>query len=365
MTPPSSKPRYHDRLTLVCVILAVLCVPWNAHGDQDPAAQPVQQVGLTPFTIQGFGDVNYITRAPEGESRGFVNGALDLFVTSALGDRWSALVELVFESVQGGFVTDLERFQFTYEHSDALRISAGRVHNPLLRWPTIYHHGKFTHTPIDQPIIARWEDEPGLWPMHFVGLLAHGRFGGQLGVNYSLGVGNGRGEILDEITVTGDKNRQPAVVGVFGVNPSAFPGLALSIAGYADEIPAAERLRERDVTASASYSRGDFELRSEWSRMDHTAIATGQEYATTGWYALVAYRLSERFGRVKPYLMVEALNVPEGALFLEDAVDEDNWTVGVRWDANRWMAFKADFRSRHVEGSERFGAVRTQLAVNF
>ena len=325
----------------------------------------MQQIGTTPFTLQGFGDVNYLTRAPEGEGRGFVNGAFDLFATSSLGDHWSALVELVFETLRGELVTDLERFQFTYEHSDALRISAGRMHNPLLRWPTTYHHGRFTHTPIEQPIIARWEDEPGLWPMHFVGVMAQGQFGGTLGVNYSFGIGNGRGEIFDEVAVTGDKNGQRAVVGSFGVSPSALPGLALSISGYADEIPAEERLRERDMTASASYNRGDFELRSEWSRMNHTAISTGEEYATTGWYALVAYRLSDRFARIKPFLLIEGLNVAEREEFLEGTPDEDNWAVGLRWDANRWVAFKADFRSRHLEGSERFGSVRTQIALNF
>lgn len=366
---------FADRLTVLGIVTAVLCLPRNVYADQDhqdqdqdqeaPVTEPTDELATTPFTLQGFGDVNYVTRARDGEGRAFVNGALDLFVTSQLGDRWSALVELVLESVQGELITDLERFQFTFEHSDALRVSAGRVHNPLLRWPSTYHHGRFTHTPIDQPIIARWEDEPGLWPMHFVGVLAQGRFAGVLGPFYSFGVGNGRGEIVDEITVTGDRNRERAVIGVFGVTPSALPGLALSLSGYADEIPAAERLRERDLAVSGSYERGNVELRSEWSRMNHTVIATDDDYATTGWYVLAAYRLSDRFARVKPYVMVEGLDVAEGEAFLEGAVDERNWIVGVRWDASRWVALKVDFRSRDLEGSERFGAARAQIAVNF
>jgi hypothetical protein len=271
----------------------------------------------------------------------------------------------VFESDHDSLVTDLERFEFTYEQADWLRISAGRVHSPLLKWPVVYHHGLYNQTPIDRPIIARWEDEPGLWPVHFVGVLAQGRFNGQLGINYSAGIGNGRGSILDDVQVSGDQNDQRAVVGSFGISPSALPGFALSVSGYADEIPAADRLRERDVAVSGSYNRGDVELRSEWSRMSHTVIATNQHFATTGWYALAAYRLPEQFVRIKPYLLVEGLDVPEGEAFLETAVSEHNWAAGVRWDANRYVAIKADFKSRHLEGSERAGAVRVQLALNF
>lgn len=335
--------------------------------DRPPAADPgaAEQMAATPLLLQGFGDINYVATAPDGARSGFVNGAFDLFATSRLGDHWSALAELVFEVSDDGLATDLERFQFTYEHSDAFRVSGGRVHNPLLRWPITFHHGVFNQTPIDRPIIARWEDEPGLWPMHFVGALAQGRFRGALGPSYAVGVGNGRGDHLDAVQVGGDRNNNRAVVASFGVSPDAAPGLSLFVSGYFDHIPAPETLRERDFTLSGSYLRGDVELRGEWSRMQHTGDQSGTEYDTTGWYALFVYRLPPNLGGLKPYLMVEGLNVPEGEVFLEGAQDEDAWAAGARWDVNRWVALKADYRSRRLQHTDRFGTVRVQLAVNF
>ncbi len=322
-------------------------------------------MGRTPFALQGFGDVNYIADPPGDEQGGFRNGALDLFATSRLGDHWSALAELVFEADGNALATDLERFQFTYEHSDALRISAGRVHNPFLRWPITFHHGLFNQTSIDRPIIARWEDEPGLWPMHFVGLLSQGRFGGRVGLSYALGVGNGRGQVLDEVQVGSDANHQRAVVASLGVSPDAVPGLALHVAGYFDRIPAVSgSLREHDYTASAAYLRGNVELRGEWSRLGHESVDSGITYKTTGWYVLAAYRLSG-LGGVKPYLLIEELDVAGDEAFFEGAQDEKAWALGLRWDANRWAALKGDYRSRRLEGGEREGAIRFQLAVNF
>jgi hypothetical protein len=323
-------------------------------------------VGATPLVIQGFGDVNYVARAPDDGRSGFVNGAFDLFATSRLSDRWSALAELVFEVDDEGLATDLERFQFTYEYSDGFRVSAGRMHNPLLRWPVITHHGLFMQTPIERPIIARWEDEPGLWPMHFVGLMAQGRFGGALGPSYTFGVGNGRGGVLDDVQMGGDANGNRATVASFGVSPESAPGLNVSVSGYFDQIPSpGESLRERDVTASGSYVRGDVEVRAEWSRMRHTTIQSGVVYETTGWYTLIAYRLPASLARIKPYVMVEGLDAADGEAFLEQTPDEHAWAAGARWDANRWVALKADYRSRKLQGVDQFGTMRAQLAVNF
>jgi hypothetical protein len=132
---------------------AVVCAQ-ELPQTEDLAATEIY-MGQTPFAMQGFGDVNYVADPPGDEQGGFSNGALDLFATSRLGDHWSALAELVFEADGNALATDLERFQFTYEHSDAFRISAGRVHNPLLRWPITNHHGLFRQTSIDPEVIYK------------------------------------------------------------------------------------------------------------------------------------------------------------------------------------------------------------------
>ena len=322
-------------------------------------------LGATPFTIQGFGDIDYIAGSSEGRN-GFTQGAFDLFATSRLGDHWSALAELVFETDGNELASDLERFQFTYEQSDALRISVGRMHNPLLRWPITNHHGLFNQTPIERPIVARWEDEPGLWPTHFVGMLAQGRFSNVVGLNYALGVGNGRGRVIEEIQVGSDANNHRAVVASIGISPDAAPGLDLYVSTYIDRIPgAAGDLRERDFTTSASYALGAIEVRGEWSRLRHQRIDSGVVYRTTGWYGLAGYRLSGRLSRLKPFVLVEKLQADRNEVFVGGAQDEEGVAAGLRWDANQWVALKSDYRSRRIEEGRREGVVRAQLAVSF
>ncbi len=323
-------------------------------------------LGKTPFTIQGFGDVNYVARAAEGEHSGFQNGAFEFFVASRLSDRWTVLAELVFEPGGNSLSTDLERFQLTYEQSDAFRISAGRVHSPILRWSVTNHHGLFMQTPIDNPIIARWEDDGGLWPLHFVGLLASGRLPGALGVSYTAGVGNGRGAARDEVQVGFDANGSKAFVTSLGVAPDALPGLQAFASGYFDRIPApGGELRERDVTLSLSFIRGAVELRAEWSLLQHTPDASSTSFNSRGWYALASYRLPEPLASLRPYVLLEGLNAAEGEAYLDGVPDEKAVAAGIRFDVNRWVALKGDYRSQKVGDAAREGVVRFQLAANF
>jgi hypothetical protein len=359
------------RAWFACVAALVIVVtrpmPVEAQ-DPDPDLDPAAQapMGITPFTIQGFGDINYLSSTLEDEFGGFKTGSLDLFVTSRLGNHWSVVVEIVFEAEDNAVAVDLERFRFTYEHSDAFRVSAGRFHNPLLRWPVTSHHGLFNQTPIESPIIARWEDDAGLWPMHFVGLLAQGRFRNAAGLRYSFGVGNGRGTAIDEIQVTGDANRQRAMLASVGIGPDALPGLEVYASAYFDQIPAVSgSLRERDATLSASYLHRGIELRSEVGWMKHRDETSGITHETTGWYVLGAYRLPPGFAGLTPYVLLDKLNAAEGEAYLEGIPDEETLSVGLRWDATRWIALKGDYRWRKVAVGARSGAVRAQLAVNF
>jgi len=358
------------RFWFACAAVAIALawpLPVQAQDpDPDPDSPAHAAMGTTPFTIQGFGDLNYVSSAVDDEFGGFKNGALDLFVTSRLGNHWSAVVELVFEADDNALTADLERFQFTYEHSDAFRVSAGRVHNPLMRWPVMNHHGLFNQTPSESPIIARWEDEAGLWPMHFVGLVAEGRFRNAAGLRYAFGVGNGRGAAIDEIQVTSDANGNRAVLAAIGVGPDALPGLEVFGSVYVDQIPAASgSLRERDATLSASYAQRDIELRGEISWMRHRDETTAVTHKTMGWYVLGAYRLPSRLARLTPYVLIEKLNVADGEAFLAGTPDEEALSAGIRWDATRWIALKGDYRWGKVAGAERSGAMRVQLAVNF
>jgi hypothetical protein len=351
----------------------MLCAPLFAQSEGEPApaekedpSEMGSMLGKIPVNLGVFGNVDFLAKAPEGEHSGFNSGILDLYFTSRLSESWSALAELVLEGDNDELVVDLERFQIAYDYSDALRVAVGRLHNPLIRWNITQHHGLFMQTPIDKPAMTRWEDQPGLWPVHFVGLLVSGRKHGAVGLSYAAGVGNGRGEIPDRVQVASDANGSKAVVASIGVVLQAIPGLELSVSGYFDRIPAPSGdLRERDFTISTSYLAGGIELRAEWGRMDHKPIDGSGTYRTTGWYVLLGKSLPGQLERVRPFFVVDRLRVPSDEDFFEGASSESAWEAGVRWDIQDWVAAKGDYRSQQVGDRDREGLVRFQLAVSF
>lgn len=313
--------------------------------------------------IDGFGDFNLQTKTTEEQSH-FRNGALDLFMTSAFAERFSALAELVFESDANNLVTDLERWQVSYEPSRFLRLDLGRVHTPLAYWNHWHHHGTFLQTPIDRPAMARFEDEPGLWPVHFVGLMASGRLSRRAGLRYQVGVGNGRGAIIDEIQVGSDRNRSKAVFLTFGVSPA--PGWQISATGYADTIPVESgELRERDYTIATGYERRGLEVKAEFGEMRHRPLAGGPNYKTQGYYALVSKRLFGRVKDLRPYVLYDRLRPAQDEAFLEQAPDERAFVLGVRFDPRDSFALKVEYRSQRKGSAAREDMVRAQAAIAF
>lgn len=343
-------------------LLLGLLVPANATPS---LAQEEGPSGTFPiFHLGVFANVDYLLEPPRDLNTGFRNGALDLYATSQLSNRWSALVELVFEQLGGELVTDLERLQVFFDVADGLRLTAGRLHNPLVRWNVTQHHGVYLQTPIDKPAMTEWEDIPGLWPVHFVGVLATGRFPRAFGVTYQLGVGNGRGSMLDEIQVDADRDRRRAVIIGAGLAPPRVPGLEVGVTAYRDDFESEfGPIEETDVTLSGSYLGRGLEVRGEWGRMFHELA--GVDHETTGWYLLLSHQLMGRLEQLRPYVMYDDLDVAAGEAFLEGAEDQNAWIAGFRWDVARNVAVKMDYRSQRVGREDRDGVVRVQAAFSF
>lgn len=349
----------------------ILAAPARGEG-QEPAPSPgaLPETPAAPIApdrvtlrVLPFGSVDVTSRSEDGGHAGFSIGPFDLYITSRLSEHWSAIGELVFENGDNALATDLERILIGWQASDALRLRVGREHNPLVRWNTALHHGLYMQTPIERPSMARFEDDGGPWPVHFVGLLADGSVSG-IGLRYGAAVGNGRGAIPDEVQVTFDRNGKKALVGWLGFAPPGLVGLEVSLTGYADRLPGeAGELRERAWTLSGSYVGGPWEVRSEYGEIDHRAIDEGPSYRTEGWYVLGAYGL--RSGTVKPYFMIDHMDVPESDPFLAGIPDREGWVVGLRWDPDPRAALKAEFTSQRVGGGHRTSTVRAQLAVAF
>src|SRR5690606_19515695 len=125
------------RLMGACATLLTLVS--SAATAQELTDPPLARPVFPNFHLGVFGNIDFVVAPPENETVGFRNGALDLFATSQLSERWSGLIELLFSNTSGGLVTSLERIQIAYDHADELRLSAGRLHNPLIHWNIVHH----------------------------------------------------------------------------------------------------------------------------------------------------------------------------------------------------------------------------------
>jgi hypothetical protein len=351
------------KLSRACALAWLLGAAAPGAAQETGAETP--KLSFPLFHLGLFGNVDYIARAAQGDHSGFRNGGLDLFVTSQLSDRWSGLVEMLFDMFGSTLTPDLERLQIGFDHSDELRIMVGRMHSPLVRWNLTIHHGVFLQTPIDRPAMTAGEDAPGLWPVHFVGFLASGRFASVGGLTYTIGFANGRAALLENVQVTRDANNHKAVLLGIGISPPTIVGLDLGVTGYLDRIPAeGGAVDEKDVTFSGSYVARGLELRGEWGLMRHEPAGSNERFETTGWYLLASRSLGGRLERVRPYILLDRLRVPEGFDFFQRVSDRSAWVAGVRWDADAAVAVKADFRSQRVGTGNRDGLVRVQIAFS-
>ncbi len=140
------------------------------------------------------------------DALGFAIGAVDLFVTGDLTHGFQALAETTFEADAAGTMgLDVERAQLRWTYSDALSITAGRVHQSLGTYNTAFHHGKYLMTAVDRPRVIAFEDDGGPLPMHLVGLSIAGELHGEsLALGYVVEGGNGRGPVPDSVLNSGD-----------------------------------------------------------------------------------------------------------------------------------------------------------------
>lgn len=347
----------------------VVAEPKPADEDAEAMLEDVEPTlggGLSAVELSLFGNVDFVAAGEAGDGSGFESGALDLFFTSQLGPRWSALVELVLETGEDDeVVVDPERFRIAYDHSDLLRLEFGRMHNSLVRWNVEQHHGVYLQTSVSKPLLTEWEDDHGLWPVHVVGARISGTAHRAAGLHYEVTVANGRGETLDDIQVGGDANDDKAMVVSLGVAPPSWRGLRLTATGYFDDVPAPTLLSEDAYALALSYVEHGVEVRSEWSRIDHRSKATGERYRTTGAYALLSYRLPRLAVELRPYILHERLDVAEDDPYFAGAEDVEAISVGLRWDARPGVAVKAELRSEEVGAADRDENVRLQIAVGF
>src|SRR2546428_922659 len=167
------------------------------HSEHAPSSTEVREaeVHYPSLQIRGFGDVDFSATNKKGSVSGFNLGQLVFHLASPLSKKVGYFGELSFTARPTGSDVQVERTIIRYDYNDYFKISFGRYHTPIGYWNTAYHHGAWLQTTIDRPELVKVGG--AFIPVHFVGFLAEGHIpSGGAGLSYSVGAGNGRGEII-------------------------------------------------------------------------------------------------------------------------------------------------------------------------
>jgi hypothetical protein len=351
---------------------------------------------LPKVTFRGFGDLGYYTAfrrttASDIETGAYI-GAQDLFLMAQLTDRMSFLLESDFHyhDVQPFNVFEhlhLERAILAYQFSDLLGIKVGKTHTPLGYWNQTFHHGTWLQTTIFRPEIYEFEapfagankDHGGYLPVHSVGAELFGRHMLEPGeVKYSLGVYNGRGEILAFTANNQDRNDFKAVNLLLGFRPQAIEGLETGFDAYVDRIPnvlaedlspapavfgvgRTEPIDELILGWYGAYVHRGTELLGEVFRIHHDVKETNTSIDSWGGYVQGGYKISKR---LTPYYRFDFLDADSGPFFFGHELEFTMHTVGLRWDAANWNAVKLEYSVRANQHGTQVQEDDHQMTVN-
>lgn len=331
-----------------------------------PAPSDARQVPPTvqgpSVQLMGFGDVSYLVTerdAPDGFFLGQVVGHMN----AHLAERVAVFGEISVTARATGFALEVERLILRYDFRDAFKVSVGRYHNPVSYWNDAYHHGLWLQTSVARPEMIRFGGR--LIPVHFVGGLVEGSFpASSMGLGYSLGIGNGRGENLARAGDAGDVNGHTALLGSVRARPAALHGVEIGAGAYLDRgIPAAgPEVDERILTAYAVWDRESPEVMVEYARLRHEpADGSGPAVSGDAFYAQVAYRLTGAAAAAKPYVRAERIEVPGSNPLLGGlGLGYRGWIAGVRYDFSTLAALKVEGRSERFAGGSRVSSLVVQ-----
>jgi hypothetical protein len=334
-----------------------------------PAILPAVSLGVDgpSLQIRGFSHVQWDVEGIEGDggANNFAIGGVDLFITSQIAEKVSFLNETVFEFGEGGEnILDVERVLLRYEYAEGLNATAGRGHTPLGYWNQHYHHGTWLQTTTDRPIIYRFEDDGGILPVHYVGLQLDGKFFSDYGIfTYEALVSNGRGTIPDSVQLVEDLNDAKRIAFNTSFEPSAVPGLSFGGMVLFDKIPRDSGVMNREDSAKELiagghlvYLENDVELLVEGFYIRHDNRSVDQIFDHWGGYAQLAYS----FGDIKPYYRFDLLRIEGGDPFyqnemgmaLDEVEDQEQHTMGVRWDTATYLALKMEYRYNNARSAD-------------
>jgi hypothetical protein len=313
------------------------------------------------YSLNFFGDVSLSGGHPTSPDHplSFALGAQDILLKGELANHIVTSTEIAIEGQDdGSFGVDIERFNVRWQ-SPNFYVEAGRSHTEFGYWNNAYHHGKWLQLTIDRPRWVAFEDDGGLLPVHWVGLVTGAHFGvGSGTLNLVASVGNGRGKIVDDVRNSRDYQSSKALHAAVEVVGIGLPELRLGAAGVVSRIPPQDMsvrpalpdrsIDELIVSGHLSYASVPLLLIGETYAVVHRVDDT--RWTTLGGFVLLGYA----FGRVTPYLEFERIASrggtdpffnPGTASAPLVSFDTAEGIVGLRVDLSDWTALKAEYRA--------------------
>src|SRR2546425_3109083 len=335
--------------------------PGTAHDQmaQEQAVAQQAEVHYPSLQVRGFADIDFSATDQKGTTSGFNLGQLDLHLASPLSRKISYFGEMTFNAHANGYTVEVERSIIRYDYNDYFKISFGRYHTPIGYWNTAYHHGAWLQTTIDRPELVKVGG--AFIPVHFVGFLAEGHIpSGGAGLSYSVGVGNGRGEIISRPGDAGDINDNRAWVANVFARPAKIYGLQFGASVYRDKITLAggRDFREWITSAHLVWTRGAPEFLAEFANVNHSQVLTNLTSNSQAFYVQMGYRLPWIEKTLKPYYRFEYIHTPQSEVVFGN-LDLVESIVGLRYDISSYAAFKSEYRraSRNVLETPTFNGI--------
>lgn len=337
---------------------AVPAAPGRARTMEEVAASSELSIRAVHwrYSLNFFGDVSLSLGKPNADHLlGFALGDQDILIRGELGSNFVATTEFAMEPGDDGVGVDIERYNVRWQ-TPTFYLEAGRAHTQLGYWNNAYHHGRWLQLTIQRPRWVAFEDDDGVLPVHWIGVNAGGKIPVGTGhLDLSVSIGNGRGNIVDDVRTTHDYQNMKAVhasaefVGLFKTD------LRFGVSAVFDRILANsarvlvpnDDIGEMIGGVHVAYPSVPLIFIAEAYTIVHSAI--NHRWATFGGFGLLGYA----FGRVTPYVELESFNsqggpdpffVQDPALVTPSGFDTFEGIGGVRIDLSDWTALKAEYR---------------------
>jgi len=347
-----------------------------------PVYPSLRFAGFSDFDFEAA-DRGFTSPDRRGTHSGFTEGQFTLHMTSVLSQKVSFFGEVTFSArndagtappgsppgshLEPGFNAEIERSIISYNYNDHLKLSFGRYHTPINYWNTAFHHGQWLQTTVSRPEMVQVGGS--FIPVHFVGALMEGTLpSGPLNLNYNVGVGNGRGEVISRGGDFADINNNRAWLVSLFAKPDHPYRLQVGGSAYRDEVtlPGDRNFREWIESGHIVWTKENPELIAEFANITHQAVGSPAQSNSQAWYVQTAYRLPGIARLWKPYYRFEHIHIPASDTLFKAVPSLAGSVVGIRYDISSFAAFKLEYRNQRRRRDEpRLSGVFMQTSFTF